>query len=209
MISWFKKEFAHKEVETAKTMGIAPEELLNQCLDRTEPGAMGLIVQPYWGPGLDHPNAKGAMIGFGDVHTRDHIYRAVIEGLGFALKEGMEKIQTKGKVTVNAAALSGGASQSDAICQIAADIFNLPMHRAATHETSGLGAAVLTAVGVGEYETIQRAASQMTRPAGKFMPNPNHVTIYKRLYRDVYQNMYQALSPLYKQIQKITGYPAK
>ncbi len=209
MISWFKKEFAQKEVETAKNLGVAPEELLNQCLERTEPGAMGLMVQPYWGPGLEHPDAKGAMIGFGDVHTRDHVYRAVIEGLGFALLEGMEKIQAKGKVKVQQAALSGGASQSNAICQIAADIFNLPMVKAATHETSGLGAAVLTAKGIGAYESIQEAAGRMTRPATRFNPDPNHVAIYKALYERVYKKMYKALSPLYKEIQQITGYPEK
>ncbi|HCY84178.1 MAG TPA: carbohydrate kinase [Desulfobacteraceae bacterium] len=209
MISWFKKEFAHKEVETAKALGVAPEELLNQCLDRTPPGAMGLLVQPYWGPGLDHPDAKGAMIGFGDVHTRDHVYRAVIEGLGFALLEGLERLQARGKIKVTRAALSGGASQSDAICQIAADIFNLPMVRAVTHETSGLGAAVLTAKGIGLYGDIRQAARKMTRPAATFMPNPDHVSIYKALYKRVYKRMYKALSPLYKDIQQITGYPAK
>ncbi|MCG8618739.1 MAG: FGGY-family carbohydrate kinase [Desulfobacterales bacterium] len=209
MISWFKKEFAHKEVETARELGVAPEELLNQCLERTQPGAMGLLVQPYWGPGLDHPDAKGAMIGFGDVHTRDHVYRAVIEGLGFALLEGLERLQTRGKIRVTRAALSGGASQSDAICQIAADIFNLPMVRAVTHETSGLGAAVLTARGTGIYGSIREAAAQMTRPAATFLPNPDHVSIYKALYTRVYKRMYKALSPLYKDIQQITGYPAK
>ncbi|MCG8635581.1 MAG: FGGY-family carbohydrate kinase [Desulfobacterales bacterium] len=209
MISWFKKEFAHKEVETAKSLGVAPEELLNQCLDRTEPGAMGLMVQPYWGPGLDHPDGKGAMIGFGDVHTRDHVYRAVIEGLGFALLEGMEKIQAKGRVKVRQAALSGGASQSDAICQIAADIFNLPMVKAATHETSGLGAAVLTAKGIGAYKSIREAAGEMTRPVARFTPNPDHVAVYKALYERVYKRMYKALCPLYREIQQITGYPEK
>ncbi|WDP92495.1 MAG: carbohydrate kinase [Desulfobacter sp.] len=209
MISWFKKEFAQKEVETAAKMGIPPEELLNQCLERTQPGAMGLIVQPYWGPGLDHPDAKGAMIGFGDVHTRDHVYRAVIEGLGFALREGMESIQDRGGVRVKKAALSGGASQSDAICQIAADIFNLPMARAATHETSGLGAALLTAAGINAFSSIEEAVASMARPARQFFPNPENVKIYNELYQGVYKKIYKALSPLYREIQKITGYPEK
>ncbi|MFA5906004.1 MAG: FGGY-family carbohydrate kinase, partial [Desulfobacula sp.] len=77
MISWFKKEFAGKEVEEAAKLGIPAEEVLNRCLERTSPGAMGLVVQPYWGAGLGLPHAKGAMIGFGDIHTKDHIYRAV------------------------------------------------------------------------------------------------------------------------------------
>lgn len=209
MISWFKQEFAHKEVEEALKLGVAPEEVLNQCLERTSPGAMGLVVQPYWGPGVDYPDAKGAMIGFGDVHTKDHVYRAVIEGLGFALYEGMEKIQKKGKVTVEKAAVSGGACQSDAICKITADIFNLPMIRGETHETSGLGAAIITAGGVGLYAGIDQAVANMVRVKTVFEPNPQNVTLYRQLYNKVYQRMYHTLAPLYSQIQKITGYPKR
>jgi len=209
MISWFKQEFARKEVEDALKLGVAAEELLNQCLEGTSPGAMGLVVQPYWGPGLDHPDAKGAMIGFGDVHTRDHVYRAVIEGLGFALFEGMEKIQKKGKTRVEKAAVSGGASQSDGICKIIADIFNLPMVKGETHETSGLGAAILTAAGVGIYPGIDEAVNSMVRVKTLFEPDPENVVIYRQLYTKVYKRMYKALAPLYSQIQEITGYPEK
>ncbi len=207
MISWFKNQFAHKEVEEANARGTVPEKLLDQCLQRTPPGAMGLVVQPYWGPGLERPGAKGAMIGFGDVHTRDHIYRAVIEGLCFALKEGMEAIQAKSKIKVKACALSGGASQSAAICRIAADVFNLPMQAGVTHETSGLGAAVVTAAGTGIHPDIKTACELMTRPSKRFEPDPAGAAVYDQLYHQVYKKMYHRLSPLYKQIQTITGYP--
>ncbi|MBU0971239.1 MAG: FGGY-family carbohydrate kinase [Proteobacteria bacterium] len=209
MISWFKQEFAHKEVAEAQKLGIDAEEVLNRCLERTSPGAMGLVVQPYWGPGLEHPDAKGAMIGFGDVHTKDHVYRAVIEGLGFALYEGMEKIEKKGGVCVEKAAVSGGASQSDEICKITADIFNLPMVKGQTHETTGLGAAIITAVGVGLYPGIDEAVAQMVRVKTVFEPDPKNVLLYRQLYQKVYQGMYKALAPLYAQIQKITGYPKR
>ena len=207
MITWFKKEFAHKEVEKAQKLGIPAEEVLNLCLERTHPGAMGLVVQPYWGPGLDHPDAKGAMIGFGDVHTKDHVYRAVIEGLGFALWEGMGKIQRKTRIKIEKAAVSGGASQSDEICRITADIFNLPMEKGQTHETSGLGAAILVARGLEWYSNLDEAVCNMVHIKKIFEPNVNHVKIYKALYSQVYTKMYSALAPLYSQIREITGYP--
>ncbi len=208
MITWFKNQFAWKEKEEAKARGVSVEKLLNRCLEKTGPGAMGLLVQPYWGPGLDLPHAKGAMIGFGDVHTRDHIYRAMIEGLGFALYEGMEKIRAKSGVQVSSAAVSGGASQSEAICRIAADIFNLPMIKGRTHETSGLGAAILTASGAGLYPSIPAAAKEMVKVDRVFEPTPDHVDIYKELYSRVYRHIYRSLKPLYVQIQQITGYPS-
>jgi sugar (pentulose or hexulose) kinase len=207
MITWFKKEFAHKEVEQAEKLGVCAEEVLNQCLKRTEPGAMGLIVQPYWGSGLDHPNAKGAMIGFGDVHKKDHIYRAVIEGLGFALFEGMERIQAKSGIKIEKAAVSGGASQSDGICRIVADIFNIPMQKGQTHETSGLGAAILVAKGLGWFTDIDEAVSNMVHVTKIFEPDDKNVQIYRDLYSRVYSKMYKSLEPLYSQIREITGYP--
>ncbi len=209
MITWFKKEFAHKEVTLAQKKGVPPEEVLNLCLERTSPGAMGLVVQPYWGAGLDYPDAKGAMIGFGDVHTKDHVYRAVIEGLGFALFEGLEKIQGKTGEKIKKAAVSGGASQSDEICRITADIFNLPIEKGQTHETSGLGVAVLVSKGLGWYSGIDEAVKEMVHTKTVFEPQKDHVQIYRELYSKVYSKMYGALRPLYTQIRDITGYPRK
>ena len=52
MITWFKNEFGQREVIDAQKKGIAPEEILNKLLQKVPPGSMGLLVQPYWGPGL-------------------------------------------------------------------------------------------------------------------------------------------------------------
>ncbi len=207
MITWFKKEFAYQEVMEAKEKGIAAEEVLNRHLLRTEPGAMGLVVQPYWSPGLQHPSAKGAMIGFGDVHTKAHIYRAVIEGLGFGLLEGLQKMEKSGKFKAGKAAVSGGASQSEEICRITADIMNLPMVKGRTHETSGLGAAAVTAAGIGFFPSVEDAVSAMVRHETMFEPDPDNVGIYRELYERVYKRMLGALEPLYKEIKDITGYP--
>ncbi len=207
MITWFKNEFAHREVEEAKALGIAPEQVLDRHLAQTDPGAMGLVVQPYWGPGLEHPWAKGAMIGFGDVHTKAHIYRAVIEGLGFALRDGLETMERRGGFTAQRAAVSGGASQSDEICRIMANLFDLPMVKGQTHETSGLGAAMVTAAGLGIFESIEAAIAGMVRVKQVFVPDPARVEIYTKIYARVYQRMFRALNPLYREIQAITGYP--
>ncbi|MFH1154291.1 MAG: FGGY-family carbohydrate kinase [Pseudomonadota bacterium] len=207
MISWFKNQFAHEEVEEARTMGIPAEEILDRHLVKTGPGAMGLVVQPYWGPGLDHPLAKGAMIGFGDVHTKAHIYRAVIEGLGYALREGLERIEKKGNLVIRRAAVSGGASQSAEICRIMAGIMNRPMVRGMTHETSGLGAAILTAIGTGIYSGFDQAVQAMVHVRDVFEPDPEQTGLYQDMYQGVYKKMYAALEPLYARIKTITGYP--
>jgi sugar (pentulose or hexulose) kinase len=207
MITWFKNEFGYQEVLEAKERGIAVEKVLDRHLAETDPGAMGLVVQPYWGPGLEHPCAKGAMIGFGGIHTKAHIYRAVIEGLGFALRDGLEKIEKTGGVKAEKAAVAGGASQSDQICRITADIFNLPMVRGKTHETSGLGAAIITAAGIGLFSSLEEAVENMVKIDQIFTPEPEAAEIYESLYKRVYQKIYRSLGHLYNEIKDITGYP--
>ncbi len=209
MITWFKNEFAYEEVLEAKRRGVLPEEVLDKLLGEAPPGSMGLVVQPYWGPGLKTPLAKGAMIGFGDVHTKAHVYRAVIEGLGYALLDGLHQMEGAGKFRVEKVAVSGGASKSDEICRISADIFDLPLARGKTHETSGLGAAIVTAVGTGIHPSFDSAIHEMVRYDRFFEPDPRNVETYRSLYQRVYRKMYRSLSSLYAEIGDITGYPEK
>ena len=90
MVSWFKKEFGQLELQMAQEQGIAAEVLLDQLVAEVPAGSMGLVLQPYWSPGLKvpGPEAKGAVIGFGDVHTRAHLYRAMIGRAGLRAARG-------------------------------------------------------------------------------------------------------------------------
>ena len=125
MVSWFLREFGHNEQRLAKERGVAPEELFDDLVNSVPAGSMGLTLQPYWAPGLKSPgpDAKGAMIGFGGVHTRAHIYRAMLEGLAYALREGAERTSKRSGVPITEVRVAGGGSQSDAAAQLTADIF--------------------------------------------------------------------------------------
>ncbi len=209
MVSWFKREFGLKEQQIADQQGIIAESLFDDLLKEVPAGSMGLVLQPYWNPGIrtPGPEAKGAMIGFGDVHTRAHIYRAIIEGIGYALREGKELSEKKSKVKITKLMVSGGGSQSDQAMQITADIFGMAVQRPHTYETSGLGAAINAAVGVGLFENYENAVAKMTHGGDIFTPIESNKKIYDELYHDVYKKMYSRLNPLYKAIRKITGYP--
>jgi len=207
MVNWFKQEFGQNEIDKAHVLGVSPESLFDQLVAQVPPGSMGLMLQPYWSPGLKNLEAKGAIIGFGDVHTRAHIYRSILEGLAYALREGKESLEKRQKCKINRLMVSGGGSQSDAALQLTADIFNLPAHRPHTFETSGLGAAINAAVGQGYFADYQQACAAMTRIERTFLPNPSNVQLYNQLYQQVYRKMYRQLKPIYQNIKKITGYP--
>lgn len=207
MISWFKKEFAAKEVVEAKQKGISAEELLNDRLMEVPPGSHGLMLQPYWGPGLKMPEAKGSIIGFGDIHTRSHIYRAIIEGINYGLLDGVHKIEKKSGIKIKKLTVSGGGSQSDVICQITADMFNKPVYKPTTYETSGLGAAIVTFVSLGVYSSYEEATNNMVHYEKIFYPDESNSRIYRNLFNRVYRKIYPKLSALYNEIQNITRYP--
>jgi sugar (pentulose or hexulose) kinase len=190
---------------------VAPEQLFDQLASSVPPGSMGLMPQPYWTPRIRVPGreAKGAIVGFGDVHTRAHVYRAILEGLAYALREGKERIEKRSGVTITELRVSGGGSQSDCAMQLTADIFGLPTARPHVYETSGLGAAIDAAVGLGLHRDFATAIAAMTRVGRVFEPVPAHRDVYERLYRRVYLKMYRQLQPLYREIAAITGYPKR
>jgi sugar (pentulose or hexulose) kinase len=210
MVSWFKQEFGLQEQAAAEQQGVSAETLFDDLLRRVPAGSMGLTLQPYWGAGADNEGseAKGAIIGFGDVHTRAHLYRAIIEGLTYALRAGKERVEKHSKQPITRLMVSGGGSQSDQIMQITADIFGMTVERPHTYETSALGAAIAAAVGCGVYPDFASASAAMTHTGGRFEPIAANQQIYDQLYSQVYRKMYKQLKPSYRAIRAITGYPA-
>lgn len=208
MVSWFKNEFGLREQQLAREQGVPPESMFDDLLSAVPPGSEGLLLQPYWSAGPNTPGAeaRGAMVGFSDVHTRAHIYRAIIEGIAYALREGKDALEKRSGNVIKKIRISGGGSQSDQVMQITADIFGMRVERPHTFETSGLGAAIAAAVGVGIYPDFDTATARMTRTGASFEPASSHDKTYDRLYREVYQKMYTRLRPVYRAIQSVSGH---
>lgn len=203
LVSWFKREFAAKEIETAQTLGISAEELLNRRLKEVPAGCEGLIFQPYFTPNTTMPVAKGAVIGFSDVHTRIHIYRAIIEGINFALMDGLKLLEKQSGHKFLEIYVGGGGAQSDEICQITADMFGLPVIRTQTFEVSGIGSAIAAFVGMGEFTDYEEAVGSMVFKKDFFSPDMQQHQIYNTLYEEIFRNIYGRLSPLYQRLNDI------
>lgn len=207
LVSWFKQEFALDTVDAAAREQRAAEALLDERIAPIAPGSDGLLVLPTWSPGvrIPGPEARGAMLGFTDTHTRAHVYRAILEGLGYALREGRERIEKRTKTPITRLRVSGGGSQSDQAMQILANVFNLAAERSHTHETSGLGAAINAAVGLGWYADHRAAARAMVHAGARFEPRPEAVAVYDRYYRQVFSGLYTRLRPVFAAIGGIAN----
>ena len=206
MVSWFKKEFGLQEEQLAKEKNLQPETLFDELLAKVPPGSDGLMLQPYWSPSNgDGPETRGAIIGFNEDHTRAHLYRAMIEGLTYALRESKELLEKRTKKSISRLVVSGGGSQSDEVMQITADIFGMTVFRPHTFETSSLGAAIASAVGIGLYQDFTYAVEKMTHAGDRFDPIDTNKEIYNDLYHKVYKKMYGNLKPSYEAIKSVLG----
>lgn len=204
MVEWFKQQFGQKEVAEAETHSDTPERILEESIRHISAGSDGLLVQPYWSPGIRFPGpeARGSVLGFCDVHTRAHFFRAILEGIAFAMREGKERLERRTKVPVNTLRVSGGGSQSDTAMQMTADIFGLPAARPHTFETSGLGAAMIAAVSCGAHSSYTAAAEAMCRTERVFEPRPTVRRTYDELYKNVYSKIYPRVRPLYQALRE-------
>lgn len=205
MVRWFLDEFGMKEQLQAKEKNVAPESLLDELIADIPPGSQGLVLQPYWNPFRINcgDEGRGSIIGFSDLHSRAHLYKAILEGLIFALKDGADMTTARLKHPFKKLRVSGGGAQSSAALQITADVFNLPVECPSISETSIVGAAINAAVGMGYYPDYTSAVNGMTRIDRVFQPILKNSEIYSHLYHRVYKKMYRRMEPLFKDIHDI------
>jgi xylulokinase len=162
------------------------------------PGAEGLFFLPYLAgertPHMD-PEAKGGFYGLTLRHERGHLVRSVMEGVVFALRQGLELMLELG-VPVERIVASGGGTQHPLWLQLQADIFNRPICQTQTVEAAAVGAALLAGVGAGVYASASSACRQAVRwREGEIRPIPQNVANYQESY-ETFCRIYPALMVL-------------
>ena len=97
--------------------------------------------------------------------------------------------------------VAGGGSRSDAICQITADIFGIPVSRIQTNECSSLGAAISGFLAAKEFNTPEEAVEAMVHQTDVFEPNVENHKKYDYLFKNVYMRMYPSLKNANKELK--------
>lgn len=197
LVSWFKREFAAKECMEAEQKGVSAEELLDRRLQEIPAGCNGLMLQPYFTADTNMPFAKGAVIGFSDVHTRIHVYRAIIEGINYCLYTGMRTMEKRAKAKIKTVYVAGGGSQSAEICQITADMFGLPVVRTQTHEACGVGSAMIAYKALGYFDSYEAACAAMVQETYRYEPDMELHCFYDAMSERVFNKIFNKLLPLY------------
>ncbi|MCR5490957.1 MAG: FGGY-family carbohydrate kinase [Bacilli bacterium] len=197
MINWFLSQFAGVDIEDVALADINPQEY-NEKLHEVPPGSSGLIVQPFWGSNLDKPETKGLIIGFSDSVTKEHVYRAIIEGITYELREAKERFEKSIGHKFEAVRIAGGGARSPEICQIIANILGTRVEKVQTIETSSLGAAMSGFLSIKKYASPEEAVKAMVRKGDSYEPDPKEQAVYDELYENVYKKLYPKLKDTYK-----------
>jgi glycerol kinase len=119
---------------------------------------------PYWDPG-----ARGALIGLSAGVGRAQVVRAVVEAMAYRTRDVVEAMEQSSGIRFDELRVDGGASVMDGMCQFQADLLGLPVARAASPETTAVGAAWLAAVGEGLLDGPEAVAAAW-RPGRRFEP---------------------------------------
>ena len=169
------------------------DELIAEAA-RISPGAEGLTFLPYLtGERTPHAdsNARGVFAGMHAGHQRGHLVRAVLEGVAFALRDSLE-LMRRLKVDASEAVAVGGGARSAVWRQILADVFGVPVVTVAPSGGAPYGAAVLAAVGTGEFASVEEACRAWLRPLDQIEPNPVAMSAYGEAY-ERYRKLYPRL----------------
>jgi xylulokinase len=161
------------------------------------PGVEGLLFAPYLaGERTPYPdaNARGAFTGLSIRHNRGALWRAMLEGVAFGLRDSIELLRSLG-AEPEVGRVSGGGARSELWLRIVSSVLGLPLERTVSEEGSAFGAALLAGVRAGVFADAHEAVARCVRVRARIEPDPAWVAAYEDGYTR-YRSLYHTLLPL-------------
>lgn len=203
-LKWFRDNFCSDEMIVAKGLDKDPYYIMDKQAERIPIGADRLLYLPYLmgerTPHLD-PNCRGAFIGLSAMHTRQHMLRAVMEGVVYSQRDSVEVLRGMG-VKINDMLACGGGGTSPLWRQMLADVYGCPVKTVVSKEGPALGVAILASVGTGVYSSVQEACKQVIKTNPAQNPIAANSAEYEKFYK-MYIELYPALKDSYAKLAKI------
>jgi xylulokinase len=168
--------------------------LLDQLAGQVPPGSQRLIALPHWlgrrTPTPD-PNARGVLFGLTPDHTPAHIYRALLESVGYAFRQGFDEVRAR----VRRVAITAGAAASALARQIIADVLETPLEYH-PQSSGAVGIAFLAGYATGNISDLRAIKTAWLVDPIIVQPRPEAVEIYRQLY-PVYCHLDRTLGPAF------------
>lgn len=198
VFKWYKDQCCALETAQCKQTGEDVYDRLCAMAAQSRPGANGVTLLPYFAGSMQPnlvPEAKGVFYGISLGTERKDMTRAVLESIGYMLRENLEMLQKFGKRPQKVHFFGGGAKNAF-WNQIIADITGVELVLLEQSECGSLGAAMLASVAMGWYETLPQAQQKNTVRT-VVQPNPSEKEAYDAGYSR-YLNLLNAMIPMMK-----------
>ncbi len=177
VLDWCLRTLAEAELEYSKLAGEHPLAVLDKLLQRSPPGARGLIALPFIAGGerfpIRSPAARGVVYGLSYTHTRADIIRALVEGVTFNLKWIYTAMLERGAKRASTTRVGGGAASLASWRQILADILGT-----AVCYTPGEDAALRGLQAYISRSPCRRECSELHQPSEAA------VRVYERVFEE-------------------------
>ena len=161
-------------------------------------GSEGLLFLPYLtGERTPHPDplARGAFVGLTVSHDLRHMTRAVLEGVAFGLRDGLDLMVAAGVPKPSSIRASGGGTRSELWRQVLADVLEADIETVATEEGAAFGAGILASIGAGHFADAPAAVASVVETRTAARPS-TEVATYSAAHAR-YQALYPALRPTF------------
>lgn len=198
VFKWYKDQCSADVVNACKENGADPYDVLCEEASKVAPGADGVIHLPYFAGSLQPallPDAKGVFFGLGLTTNHASMTRAVLESIGYMLRENLEMLKFFG-ISPKRVHFFGGGAKNPIWNQIIADITGVELVLLEQSECGSLGAAMMGAVSMGWYDTIADAQTQ-NKVRHIVYPNAELKDTYDNVY-ERYQTLFRTLTPMFK-----------
>ena len=199
-LNWFVDNLGYGEKSKAEHAGLTLHQHLDGIAATTPPGAEGVQIIPYFlgeKTPLHDPDARGTIHGLSFNHDIRHLWRALLEGFGYAFRHHVEVFNDMGHPTTRYFASDGGAKSTFWV-QICADILQAPIQRLQDHPGSCLGAAWTARVAAG-LTTDWSSVTAYVSHGDPIRPNPANKLLYDAGFRRFRQN-HEALAALRREV---------
>jgi xylulokinase len=204
-INWFLERIATLDAPSLG-LGLRDVDLLEAAAARVGPGAEGLLLVPYLAsaqtPYWD-PAARGVLFGLAGHHGKEHIVRAIMEGIAFEQRLAFEEMEPQLQQPIEVLLTTGGGSRSALWRQIVADVTGKTVVACREAETTSLGAGIQAAATAGWHGSLLQAAEAMSGVGARHIPDPSAAARYDELFA-VYREIYPRTAPLHQALQRAT-----
>jgi xylulokinase len=188
---WFRDKLAPDLVAAESAGGANAYSILTREAGAIPAGSEGLIVLPYFSgerTPINDPQARGLFFGLTLAHTRAHLFRAVLEGIGYGIAQHFQVMEEIGAAPREVVAVGGG-TKSALWLQIVSDISGRPQKAPGVTIGASYGDAFLAGLGVGLFSS-HHAINDWLKDVRTIDPLPEstaHYAPYLALYLELYR----------------------